>query len=63
MWIVIYLMKGFEAVLKLKEKLENAGILAMIRRKTEGEGTEDSFYEILVPQTEVEQAQELIICR
>ncbi len=63
MWIIIYLAKGREAVLKLRKALENEGILVMVRQKTEEENPQEAFYEVLVPHTEVEQAQDIIISK
>ena len=62
MWITVHLVKGKESVVNLRKRLEDAGILVIVRKKTEEENEEDSFYEILVPQTEAEKAQEMIIC-
>lgn len=61
MWIVVYLAKGRNAVTELRALLEKSGILVMLRRKTSEEDENEAFYEILVPQTEVEAAQDIII--
>lgn len=61
MWIVIYLVKGPEAVKRLGALLDSNGILFMTRQKTNDEEIDSVFYEILVPQTEVAEAQNLII--
>ena len=61
MWIVVYLAKGRNAVMELRALLEKSGILVMLRRKTSEEDENEAFYEILVPQTEVEAAQDIII--
>ena len=60
MWIVVYLVKGREAMLQIRQRLETAGIIVMIKKKTSDQD-DQAFYDILVPQTEVEKAQELII--
>ena len=60
MWIVVYLVKGIEAVLNTKRLLESHGILVMVRKKTPGDDNM-AFYDILVPQTEAGEAQELLI--
>ena len=47
MWIIIYLAKGREAVLKLRKALENEGILVMVRQKTEEENPQELFMRYL----------------
>lgn len=61
MWVVIYLAKGKSVVTELRRLLEDDGILVMIRRKTNEADENEAFFEILVPQTEVEAAQDIII--
>ncbi len=61
MWVVIYLVKGYESVKRLTGLLDESGILVMTRQKTDEEDKSSAFYEILVPQTEVAQAQDIII--
>lgn len=61
MWVVIYLAKGKSVVTELRRLLEDNGILVMIRRKTNEADENEAFFEILVPQTEVEAAQDIII--
>ena len=61
MWIVVYLAKGRNAVVEMRKLLESKGILVMMRRKTADSDENEAFYEILVPQTEVEAAQDIII--
>lgn len=60
MWIVVQLIKGYLNALSIKTLLENEGIIVMIKKATEGDET-TAFYDVLVPQTELEQAQEIII--
>lgn len=60
MWIVVYLVKGIEAVVEVKSLLESHGILVMIKKKTDDDDSL-AFYDILVPQTEAGEAQELLI--
>ncbi len=60
MWIVIYFVKSRAAALEVRQMLETEDILVMTRKKTADDDNE-AFFDILVPQTEVEKAQELII--
>ena len=60
MWIVVYLVKGIEAASKVKNLLESHDILVMIKKKTNDDDSQ-AFFDILVPQTEAGEAQELLI--
>ena len=60
MWIVVYLVKGRESMVCIRHMLEGAGIIVVSNKKSSDDENQ-AFYEILVPQTEVEAAQELII--
>lgn len=60
MWIVVYLVKSREAMLSIRHMLESVGILVMVRKKTTDDENQ-AFYDILVPQTEAERAQDIII--
>ena len=60
MWIVIYFVKSRAAAQEVRMMLETEGILVMTRKKT-ADDDDVAFFDILVPQTEVEKAQELII--
>lgn len=62
MWTVIYLVKGDGVAARLRKMLEELGILVMLRQTTDEDDKSQAFYEILVPQAEVEQAQEVLIC-
>ncbi len=61
MWVVIYLVKGYDSVKRLTALLDENGILVITRQKTNDEDKSTAFYEILVPQTEVAAAQDIII--
>ena len=54
MWTVIYMAKDEAGVMLLREKLDAAGIMTMVRGREE-------FMEILVPSREVDQAHNIII--
>ncbi|MBQ7717739.1 MAG: hypothetical protein IJT38_00335 [Clostridia bacterium] len=59
MWTVVYLAQKEAIAEALREKLENEGILVKVRRA--GGNPECEGYEILVPETEIKQAHEIII--
>lgn len=57
MWTVVYITQSFETADKIKELLEKAEILVMLRRVEENSDS----YEILVPDTEIEEAHNIIL--
>jgi len=57
---VVYVVPDLPAAEKLKNVLEDEGIMATVRPV--GAGKRRSYYEILVAELEAEEAQE-IICR
>ena len=57
MWTVVYITQSFETADKIRELLENAEILVMLRRVEENSDS----YEILVPETEIEEAHNIIL--
>lgn len=59
MWTVIYMAQTKEPVLKVQELLSQAGIAVKIRPV--GEGAEDGYYEILVPETESQLAHTILL--
>ena len=58
MWTVVYISQNADIAKEIKDLLEAAQILVMMR--SVGEEEQKSF-EILVPETEVEQAHGIII--
>lgn len=60
MWTVIYMAQSKEVIDKLKQILEEHSILFKVRSINKS-GEEDSCYEVLVPDTEVSEAHELLI--
>jgi hypothetical protein len=60
MWTVVYMAQNKESVSYLAELLENQGILVKIRA-TNQEAGEDSCFEVLVPESEVDQAHDILI--
>jgi len=62
MWTVVYMAQSKEIVSKLQELLEKEGLLVKIRPISKNaESDEDNYYEVLVPESEVEEAHMLII--
>ncbi len=59
MWTVVYVSRNKEKVEKLVEILNTCDIMTMLRPAS-GEGCESGTYEILVPKTELETAQDII---
>ncbi len=58
MWTVVYISQSEDIAKEIKDLLEASQILVMMR--SAGEKEQKSF-EILVPETEVEQAHNIII--
>lgn len=63
MWTVIYMTHDKNDIERLKACLEKEGILTMTRPINTGdaEGPSGEGYELLVPDSEVSQAHEIII--
>ncbi len=61
MWTVIYMVQSVEDADNLKALLENAEILVKIRPVTKAAEGEANAYEILIPETEKEEAHKIII--
>lgn len=61
MWTVIYMVQSLEAAEELRQLLESAGIITKIRPVTKAAEGELNAYEILIPQTEKEEAHKIII--
>ena len=59
MWTVVYISQNEDVAKEIKQLLENSQILVMMR--SVGEEEEQKSFEILVPETEVEQAHTIII--
>ncbi len=59
MWTVVYISQNEDVAKEIKHLLENSQILVMMR--SVGEEEEQKSFEILVPETEVEQAHTIII--
>ena len=60
MWTVIYVSQSIETAKKLIDVLLTNKVISKLRRTTNCNGNESSCYEVLVPSTELETAQDLI---
>ena len=59
MWTVVYISQNEDVAKEIKQLLEDSQILVMMR--SVGDEEEQKSFEILVPETEVEQAHTIII--
>ena len=60
MWTVIYVSQSIETAKKLIDVLLTNKVISKLRRTNNCNGNESSCYEVLVPSTELETAQDLI---
>lgn len=60
MWTVVYISQSIETAQKLIDALSQNGIISQMRRARGGED-KCGCYEVLVPNTELSAAQDLII--
>ena len=60
MWTVIYVSQSIETAKKLIDVLLTNKVISKLRRTNNCTGYESSCYEVLVPSTELETAQDLI---
>ncbi len=61
MWTVVYMAQNEETVMKLKELLTNEGVLVKIRPIAKNQENNDNYFEVLVPESEIEEAHSIII--
>lgn len=59
MWTVVYMSQNKSRVDRILQLLEKNKIMTMLKSSASGD-FETNVYEILVPQTELEKAQEVI---
>jgi hypothetical protein len=59
MWMVIYMAKSKELIFRVRDILADAGIAVRVRPINNNEI--DGYYELLVPETEVQIAHEKLI--
>lgn len=61
MWTVVYMAQGKETASKLQDLLTEEGILVKLRPISKNHENSDNYFEVLVPETEVEEAHSVII--
>jgi hypothetical protein len=61
MWTVVYMAQSKEIVDKLQGILEREGLLVKVRPISKNQNNKDNYYEVLVPESEVEEAHSIII--
>lgn len=61
MWTVVYMAQDRESVERLQQLLEQQSILVMVRPVNKQATDDDCCYEVLVPESEVEQTHNIII--
>lgn len=61
MWTVIYIAKSKATAKRLKELLAQKDIIVRLHPLYDAETAEDGSIEVLVPESEVAQAHEIII--
>ncbi|NLM42775.1 MAG: hypothetical protein GX201_01940 [Clostridiales bacterium] len=60
MWTVIYIAKNKKTAEKTLELLTQEGMLAKIQPVSKASDREDGYFEVLVPEGEAEDAQNII---
>lgn len=61
MWTVVYMAQSKEIATKLQELLTKEGILVKLRPISKIHENNDNYFEVLVPEAEVEEAHSVII--
>lgn len=61
MWTVVYMAQSKEIATQMQEFLTNEGILVKLRSISRNHENNDNYYEVLVPEAEVEEAHSVII--
>jgi menaquinone-dependent protoporphyrinogen IX oxidase len=61
MWTVVYMAQSKDIASKLQELLASEGILVKLRPISKNHENNDNYYEVLVPESEVEEAHSVII--
>ncbi len=61
MWTVVYMAQSKEIATALQELLANEGILVKLRPINKNHDNNDNYFEVLVPEAEVEEAHSVII--
>ena len=61
MWTVVYIAKNTQIAEQLRALLEESGMLVKIRPISKGGENADPSCEVLVPESQIEQAHSLMI--
>jgi len=61
MWTVVFMAQSREIALELQDILKAEGILVKLQAICKNSGNEDNYFEVLVPEAEVEEAHGVII--
>jgi hypothetical protein len=61
MWTVVYLAKNKKEAEKMKGLITLEGVLVKIRPVSKSANEEENYYEVLVPEAEVEEAHSILI--
>lgn len=61
MWTVVYMAQSREIATKLQVLLSEEGILVKLRPISKNPENNDNYYEVLVPESEIEEAHSVII--
>jgi hypothetical protein len=60
MWTVVYLAKNKKIADKVSKLMTNEGVLVKLRPVNKNIGEQDSYFEILVLESEVEEAHNIL---
>jgi menaquinone-dependent protoporphyrinogen IX oxidase len=63
MWTVVYMAQSKDIASRLQEMLTDEGILVKMRPISKSHENSDNYFEVLVPEAEVEEAHSVIIER
>jgi hypothetical protein len=61
MWTVVYMAQSKDIATKLQDLLTKEGILVKLRPVSKNHDNNDNYFEVLVPEAEVEEAHSVII--
>lgn len=61
MWTVVYLAKNKKEAEKMKGLITLEGVLVKIQPVSKSANEEENYYEVLVPEVEVEEAHSILI--
>lgn len=61
MWAVVYLAKNKKQAEKISDLISREGVLTKLESVGKSSNEEDGYFEILVPESEVEEAHSILI--